>query len=280
MVGRILNGSARSLENRTPEPVLSLSKESVRGLLGDWQSTAMAALAAMERGKMKGLLLFLILMSLLLAGCVSTSSPDVESTVQVAIAATLTARPTETPMPTPTGACTPESSGAAAEPAETSQPPRTDLEAVLQVPTTLPDGDSVELEFTLINHSETGVYVLKWYTPLEGVAGEIFRVERDGQPIPYEGPLVMRGDPTPDAYVFLDAGASVSATVDLAAAGETGIPVYDFSEPGAYAIAFISPRISHVARTEDQMASSVNDLGPIQMPSNRVVVAIQSAAGE
>jgi hypothetical protein len=56
----------------------------------------------MERGKMKELLLFLILMSLLLAGCVSTSPSDVKSTVQVAIAATLTARPTETPMPTPT----------------------------------------------------------------------------------------------------------------------------------------------------------------------------------
>jgi hypothetical protein len=83
----------------------------------------------------------------------------------------------------------------------------------------------------------------------------------------------MRGGPTPDAYVFVDAGASVSATVDLAAA-------YDFSEPGEYTIAFISPRMSHVARTEDHMVSSVDDLGPVQMPSNSVVVKIQSAAGE
>lgn len=51
---------------------------------------------------MKRLLLFLILMSLLLAGCISTSTPDVKSTAQVAIAATLTAQPTETSMPTPT----------------------------------------------------------------------------------------------------------------------------------------------------------------------------------
>jgi hypothetical protein len=178
------------------------------------------------------------------------------------------------------GACTPESSGAAVEPAETSQPPQVDLEAVLQVPTTLLDGDSVELAFTLINHSGIGLYVLKWYTPLEGLGGEIFRIERNGQPSPYEGPLAMRGDPTPDAYVFLDAGASVSATIDLAAAGETGIPAYDFWEAGTYTIAFISPRISHVARTEGEMASSVDDLGPIQMPSNSVVVGIQSAAGE
>jgi peptidyl-Lys metalloendopeptidase len=146
-------------------------------------------------------------------------------------------------------------------------PTRIDLEAVLSIPATLPDGDSVELEFTLINHSETGWYVLKWFTPLEGLGGEIFRVKRDGQPIPYEGPLAARGDPTPDAYIFLDAGASVSATVDLAAA-------YDFSEPGEYTIAFISPRISHVARTEGEMAASVDDLGPVAMPSNQVLVTI------
>jgi hypothetical protein len=176
------------------------------------------------------------------------------------------------------GACTPASSSAAVEPtetnqpAETSQPPQTDLEAVLQVPITLPDGDSVELAFTMINQSETGLYVLKWYTPLEGLGGEIFRVERDGQPIPYEGPLAMRGDPTPEGYVLLDAGASVSATVDLAAA-------YDFSKPGTYTIAFISPRISHVARTEAEMAKTVEDLGPIQICSNRVTVSITSTSG-
>jgi hypothetical protein len=214
--------------------------------------------------------LFCILtVALAFGACTSESSGAAVETVET----------TRRCPPGPTSG-TPESSGAAVETVETSQPLRIDLEAVLQVPTTLPDGDFVELEFTLINHSETGVYVLKWYTPLEGVMGEIFRVGRDGQPIPYEGPLVMRGDPTPDGYVFLDAGASVSATVDLAAAGETGIPAYDFSEPGAYTIAFISPRISHVARTEDQMAASVNDLGPVQMPSNDVVVEIQSAAEE
>jgi hypothetical protein len=166
-------------------------------------------------------------------------------------------------------ACTPESSSAMVEPTETGQPLQTDLEAVLWVPTTLPDGDSVELEFTLINHSETGLYVLKWYTPLEGVMGEIFRVEHNGQSIPYQGILATRIAPPPGAYVLLEPGESESETVDLAAA-------YDFSEPGTYTIAFISPRISHVARTEDQMASSVDDLGPVQINSNRVTVKITS----
>jgi hypothetical protein len=35
-------------DNRTPEPVLSLSKESVRGLLGDWQSYRDARLILAE----------------------------------------------------------------------------------------------------------------------------------------------------------------------------------------------------------------------------------------
>lgn len=56
---------------------------------------------------MKGLLLFLILMSLLLAACGSTPTPDVKATVQVAIAATLTAQPTDTPMLTPRATPTP-----------------------------------------------------------------------------------------------------------------------------------------------------------------------------
>jgi hypothetical protein len=108
------------------------------------------------------------------------------------------------------GACAPTPSNVTGEPAQTG------LEATLQVPEMLPNGDSVELEFMLTNHFETGIYILEWYTPLEGVVGEIFHVERDGQPISYEGPLVMRGDPIPEQYIFLDAGASASATVDLA----------------------------------------------------------------
>jgi hypothetical protein len=141
---------------------------------------------------------------------------------------------------------------------------------VLQAPATLPAGEPVEVEFTLINHTETDLYVLKWYTPLEGIAGEIFRVERDGQPIPYQGPLVSRGVPTPDDYVLLEPGGSAVATVDLSMA-------YDLSAPGTYTIIFLPPRISHVARSEDEMATSMDDLGPVEMASESIVVEIEGA---
>ena len=83
----------------------------------------------------------------------------------------------------------------------------------------------------------------------------------------------MRGDPSSDAYVFLQTGSSAMATVDLAEA-------YDFSEPGQYTISFISPWISHVARGADKMALSVDDLGPVRMESNEVVVEVLTVAEE
>jgi hypothetical protein len=131
----------------------------------------------------------------------------------------------------------------------------------------LPDGEAVKLTFTLTNHSPEKLYVLTWYTPLEGIFGEIFEVKREGQAIPYEGPLVMRGDPLPENYVLLEPGASVSAEVDLAT-------VYSFSQAGEYTIEFLSPRISHVAKTESEFAASVDDLGPVEIPCNALRLTI------
>jgi peptidyl-Lys metalloendopeptidase len=162
---------------------------------------------------------------------------------------------------------------ACTSPGETVEPPETQLEAILKVPATLPGGEAVNLRFTLVNNTDSELYVLKWYTPLEGIAGEIFRIERDGEAIPYEGILASRGDPTPDAYVLLGPGESVSAEVDLATA-------YDFSKAGEYTIEFLSPSISHVARTEAEMAKTVDDLGPVQIRSNEVTIRIGGSSGE
>lgn len=159
-----------------------------------------------------------------------------------------------------------DAQGTTTEPGQGEQP-ETDLEALLEVPHTLPDGERVPLTFTLINRSERSLFVLKWYTPLEGIAGEIFQVRRDGQLLPYQGILAMRGDPAPQDYLHLAPGASAEATVDLAQA-------YDFSQAGTYTIRFISPRISHVAPTEADFAGTVEDLGPVSMPSDPVTVTI------
>jgi hypothetical protein len=182
------------------------------------------------------------------------------------------------------GACAPSMTGNRVDPSETElsatlETPshfpdgETELSATLEMASHLPDNEAVVLKFTLTNSSDVHLYVLKWYTPFEGIGGEIFRVERDGHVVPYGGILAMRGDPTPEAYIKLAAGQSASAEVDLAAA-------FDFSQPGEYTIEFLSPRISHVARSEAEMARSVDDLGPVAIPSNAVTVNIGESSGE
>jgi hypothetical protein len=172
----------------------------------------------------------------------------------------------------PTGA---ESAPTGAESAPTPPPPaagEVTLSATLAAPATLANGESLPLTFTLTNHGDAGLYVLKWLTPFEGIANEIFRVERDGEILPYEGPLVMRGDPIEEEYLFLAAGASASATVNLAT-------VYDLSEPGAYTIAYTAA-LQDVAGSQDAMAESIDDLKQIVIPANTISVTLESAISE
>jgi hypothetical protein len=154
-----------------------------------------------------------------------------------------------------------------AQPPTDNQPSSSGLRATLEAPSSLPQGEPLKVRFTLANESESDLYVLNWFTPLEGLGGDIFRVTRDGQRIRYQGPQASRGDPTPEAYTLIEAGGMASAEVDLSLA-------YDFSQPGNYTIEFISPNQSHVAHAEAEMARSVDELGPVEMPSNQVVVAI------
>jgi hypothetical protein len=141
------------------------------------------------------------------------------------------------------------------------------LRATLEMPGQLTSGQSVNLKFELTNQSERPLYVLKWYTPLEGIAGEIFRVTRDGEAVPYQGILASRSVPTADSYVLLEPGERVSAEVDLGTS-------FDFSKSGTYRIEFLSPRISHVAYAPEGMAKTMDALGPLSIPSNPVLVEI------
>jgi hypothetical protein len=136
-----------------------------------------------------------------------------------------------------------------------------------QVPEILPVGENVNLKFVLKNSSDTPLYVLTWYTPLEGIGGKIFRVNHEGRGIPYEGILAYRRFPIPEDYVYLKPGGSVSAVVDLAKS-------FDFSETGEYTIKFLSPQISYIAQSEDDMAKTMEELGPVNIPSNEVSVEL------
>jgi Tol biopolymer transport system component len=62
-------------------------------------------------------------------------------------------------------------------------------------------------------------------------------------------------------------GESAYSEVDLA-------EVYDFSQPGTYTIEFISPWISHFSTNKVGMAKTLDELHPVQMPSNPVIIKI------
>lgn len=87
-------------------------------------------------------------------------------------------------------------------------------------------GEDVTLKYRIKNQTNEDRRILRWNTPLEGI-GKWLRLTREGIVIPYDGPLVSRGDPSPDEYVTVLAGASVSGSVELSEA-------YDLSKPGNY----------------------------------------------
>jgi heat shock protein HslJ len=146
-------------------------------------------------------------------------------------------------------------------------PQRSALTATLEAQESLPNGAVVNVKFTLTNTSAHGFFVLKWFTPLEGLAGDIFQVRRDGEELPYVGKLVKRGAPVSEDYVWIDAGGSVSAEIDLAEG-------YDFSQAGQYTLLFRSPRLSHAAETLEQKADSVDELMAIRIRSEPVSVTV------
>jgi peptidyl-Lys metalloendopeptidase len=93
-------------------------------------------------------------------------------------------------------------------------------------------GDAVRLRFALVNDGATALHVLRWYTPLEGLLGDVLAVRRDGGPrLVYLGPKMKRGDPSAAEYLRLEPGERTASELELAAA-------YDVAAPGAYVVRF------------------------------------------
>ena len=128
-------------------------------------------------------------------------------------------------------------------------------------------GKPVKLHFALINKTNQKLYVLNWYTPFEGIVGDIFRVTWNGQSLPFIGILKKRGEPSPESYILIKPEGAVIAEVNLS-------EFYDFSKPGTYTIAYNTPRSSDVARSEKEFANTISDLGPVVIPSNEVMIEI------
>jgi hypothetical protein len=143
----------------------------------------------------------------------------------------------------------------------------------LDVPARIRLGDSLLARFTLTNNSEHDYYVLRWYTPLEGINSPCLSVHRDGKPVRYDGRLIKRSaEPPAEAYVLVPAGQSVSYEVDVTEA-------YPIDAPGVYDIKVDTEILDHVkaaaieslamrgkvAKTEPSRQSLASDTQQVQV---------------
>ena len=99
--------------------------------------------------------------------------------------------------------------------------------------------DAVNVRFTLTNQGSDDLFVLKRKTPLAGIEGDLFAVERDGERVPYTGRMVKRAAPRASDYARIPAGESLSVIFDLSA-------VYDMRQPGNYTVRYAASGIDVV----------------------------------
>ena len=121
----VLDGKARLVDTRPGDLMLGRADDSSGNT---------------EVGKVKHLLVFLTALScLVLAACSASPTPDLEATVQAAVAATQTAQPTNTFTPEPTNTPTPEPTDTpTAVPTDTPVPTSTAKPTDTPTPTAVP----------------------------------------------------------------------------------------------------------------------------------------------
>ena len=147
------------------------------------------------------------------------------------------------------------------------------LQCTLQAPARVVVGQPVRLTFTLTNRGASPLRVLEWNTPFEGWFAPYVQVARDGNAVPYRGPVMKRGDPSADEYFSLAAGGARRADVDLA------LP-FDLSVPGRY---LVTPQLTLF----DQFAGGAKAAArprdahvPLALPCNPIEVEIVAGAAQ
>ncbi len=91
-------------------------------------------------------------------------------------------------------------------------------------------GEEVIVEVTLSNNHHVDYFILKRFTPLEGLRANIFTVTTNkGSTLPYDGLMFRRGPTQKDEYIKIRANSSISSTSTLSNA-------YGFYEVGTYLV--------------------------------------------
>jgi hypothetical protein len=125
----------------------------------------------------------------------------------------------------------------------------------------------IKLAFSIENPSAKELWILKWYTPLEGIKSNIFEVVCDGVEIPYEGRMIKRGAPERDDYLRLGARSTEHVEVDLSTA-------YRFPAAKQCRVKF-KGRIHDVAADARQLPRSPADHSPTDIDGDAVVFEVR-----
>jgi hypothetical protein len=129
-------------------------------------------------------------------------------------------------------------------------------------------GQQVMVSFELRNGSTEAVWVLKWYTPLEGLKGRILRVRRDGTEIPYVGPMIKRGAPGREDYVLIPPSGRASSQFELSR-------FYDLSAPGDYRVEFVG-RIHDVVPDGQPLPRPQEVQRAVDVPGDPLIIRISA----
>jgi hypothetical protein len=129
-------------------------------------------------------------------------------------------------------------------------------------------GQPIIIRFGIENVSSSDVWILKWYTPLEGIKGKIFEVSCDGADIPYEGMLMKRGNPGKDDYLLLHPNKPVEKEFDLSS-------VYSIPACKECRVNF-KGRIFDVVFHHNQIPRSAELHQPVEVLGNSVLFSITS----
>ena len=103
------------------------------------------------------------------------------------------------------------------------------LDVELSVSETFVDGGNVYATLKITNSGKGPKKLLKWYTNLD--EQHIFKVSRDGQSVPYQGPHYKRPAPTDADFLKLTPGQTLEKTFELS-------NLYDMTQTGSYSITY------------------------------------------
>jgi peptidyl-Lys metalloendopeptidase len=142
-------------------------------------------------------------------------------------------------------------------------------------PATVSDQE-VMVDVVFTNNGSTPLSIAKWFVPEGTLEGDLFLLSRDGQQVPYLGPIIKRAAPTAQDMITLAPGESITRSVDISG-------MYDLSVTGAYKMQYgvasaqlfgrATPRTAHDL-LKNSMEQTV-DVGMASLMSNEVSTFVE-----